>query len=134
MLGAFGALWFQASRRRVHTFFDLTVSTENRFAQHDVHLEMPILEFCGPGLTEVSFKMNFNTEWGSDPFGSLIILRAYCKTGFVSPLIVGNRPVTLGFNLFVLTHLGEEHKFFDAHGNLFGAAVDVKLKEYRLLL
>lgn len=134
LVGTFGVLIFEASAQRVHTFHDLTVSTENRFAQHDVHLEMPILEYTGPGLTEVNFSMNFNQQWGSDPIVSLLILRAYLKWGFVSPLIVGMRPVTIGFNLFVCTRVAEEHKFFNAEGELFGAAVDVTLKEYRLLL
>ena len=49
-------------------------------------------------------------------------------------LLVGMRPITLGFNLFVCTRVGEQHKFFDSAGSLFGAAVDVTLKEYRLLL
>jgi Phage P2 GpU len=134
LVGTFGVLLFEASGMRVHTFSDLAVSTENRYAQHDVHLETPILEFTGPGLTEVSFAMNFNKEWGSDPIASLLILRAYLKWGFISPLLVGMRPVTLGFNLFVCTAVSEEHKFFDARGVLFGAAVQVQLKEYRLLL
>lgn len=119
---------------RVHTFSDMTVNTENRFAQHDAHLEMPILEYVGPGLTEVNFNMNFNTQWGSEPTASLLILRAYLKWGFFSPLLVGMRPVTIGFNLFVCTKLAEEHKFFDGAGQLFGAAVQVQLREYRLLL
>jgi hypothetical protein len=134
LVGTFGVLVFEASGRRVHTFSDLKVATENRFAQHDVHLEMPILEFVGPGLAQVTFNMNFNKQWGSDPIVSLLILRAYLKWGFISPLLVGMRPVTIGFNLFVCTAVAEEHKFFDSNGALFGAAVEVTLKEYRLLL
>lgn len=134
MIGTFGLLMFECSRRRVHTFSDLKIKNTNRVAQHDVHLQMPILEFTGPGLTEVSFSMNFNKEWGADPFISLLVLRAYVKTAFVAPLLVGMRPVTLGFNLFICTEVSEEHKFFDAGGNLFGAAVEVQLKEYRVLL
>ena len=119
---------------RVHTFSDLHVSTQNRFAQHDVHLETPILEYIGPGLSGVSFNMNFNSQWGSEPTASLTVLRTYLKSGFIAPLLVGMRPVTLGFNLFVCTQMDEEHKYFDAAGALFGAAVDVHLMEYRLLI
>ena len=134
MIGTFGILLFECSRRRVHTFSDLNVLNQNRFAQHDVHLQMPILEFTGPGLTDISFKMNFNTEWGSDPTLSLLILRGYVQTGFVAPLLVGMRPITLGFNLFVCTQVSEEHKWFNSRGVLFGASVDVQLREYRVLL
>jgi hypothetical protein len=124
---------FEASGMRIHTFSDLRVSTENRFAQHDVHLELPILEYIGPGLTDVEFSMNFNRQWGSEPLESLMILRAYLKFGFISPLLVGMRPVTIGTNMFVCVRVGEEHKFFDDNGALFGASVAVGLKEYRLL-
>lgn len=134
LVGTFGVLVFETSGRRVHTFSDLHVSTENRFAEHAVHLETPVLEYVGPGLAEVSFNMNFSKQWGADPIISLLILRAYLKFGFISPLLVGMRPVTLGFNLFVCTRVSEEHKFFDARGALFAAAVDVQLREYRLLL
>ena len=133
LVGTFGVLIFEASARRVHTFDDLRISTQNRFAQHDVHLETPLLEYIGPGLSEVSFSMNFNTQWGSEPIASLLLLRAYLKWGFYSPLLVGMRPVTLGFNLFVCTDVQEEHKFFNKNGELFGASVDVTLREYRLI-
>ena len=134
LIGTFGVLVFEASGMRVHTFDNLNVSTANRFAQHDVHLEVPILEYIGPGLSDVSFSMNFNKQWGSDPIESLLILRAYLKFGFISPLLVGLRPITLGTNMFVCTQVDEEHKFFDASGNLFGASVNVQLREYRLAL
>lgn len=134
LVGTFGVLVFETSGMRVHTFDNLNVSTQNRFAQHDVHLEVPILEYIGPGLTDVNFSMNFNKQWGSDPIESLLILRSYLKFGFVSPLLVGMRPLTLGTNMFVCTQVNEEHKFFDANGILFGAAVDVQLKEYRFII
>ena len=134
VVGTFGGLIFEASGMRVHTFHSLKVSTQNRFAEHDVHLETPVLEWVGPGLTEVNFSMNFNREWGSDPTESMLILRGYIRLGLVSPLLVGMRPVTLGMNMFVCTRLGEEHKFYNAGGELFGAEVDVQLKEYRLML
>ena len=70
LVGTFGALVFETSGMRVHTFSDLAVSTENRFAEHAVHLETPVLEYVGPGLTEVHFSMNFNKQWGSDPTAS----------------------------------------------------------------
>lgn len=133
-VGTFGALIFETSGMRVHTFHGMKVSTQNRFAEHDVHLEVPVLEWVGPGLAEINFSMNLNKQWGSDPEESMLLLRSYLRLGFVSPLLVGMRPVTLGLNMFVCTRVNEEHKFFDAGGKLFCAEMDVQLKEYRLLL
>jgi|SRR5215469_1886706 len=132
--GCFGIVPFTASRAFVNTFTDFKVDNKGRWAEHHVHLQMPILEFTGPGLTEVKFKMKLSTQFNNDPILMLTILRLYMLTAFVAPLLVGNRPVTLGFNLFVLTDIGEEHKFYDARGNLFCVDVEVTLKEYRLLM
>jgi hypothetical protein len=134
ILGCFGQLVFECSRRRVHTFSDLHVDTPTRWAQHDVHLQLPILEFIGPGLTEVAFKMNLNQQWNADPFSSLIVLRMYAKNGIVSPLLVGNRPIVSGFNLWVISSVGEDHKWFTRSGTLQGVGIDVSLKQYRILL
>jgi phage protein U len=134
LLGCFGGLIFECSRRRVHTFSDLHVDNSARWAQHDVHLQLPILEFTGPGLTEVSFKMNFNQQWNADPFASIVVLRMYVKNGVVAPLLVGNRPIIAGFNLWVVDSVGEDHKWFTRGGTLQGAGVDVSLKQYRVLL
>ncbi len=125
---------FEASRRRINTFSDFKVSNASRYAEHDVHLQMPILEWTGPGLSEITFKMVFTKEWNNDPFAMLTLLRLYMATSFVAPILVGNRPVTLGWNLFVLTNISEEHKYYDARGDMFWAEADVTLKEYRLLI
>jgi hypothetical protein len=134
VLGCFGQLVFECSRRRVHTFSDLHVDDSPRWAQQDVHLQIPILEFTGPGLTAVSFKMNFNQQWNADPFASIAILRMYSKNGIVAPLLVGNRPIVAGFNLWAIDSLGEDHKWFTRGGTLQGAGIDVSLKQYRVLL
>lgn len=98
-------------------------------------MQLPVLEFVGPGLSEVSFTMNFNTEWHTDPIASLAILRTFARHGIVAPLIIGHRPLVIsGFNLWVLTKLEEEQKWFMRNGTLQGASVTVNLKEYRLML
>lgn len=98
-------------------------------------MQLPVLEFVGPGLSEVSFTMNFNTEWHTDPIAPLAILRTFARHGIVAPLIIGHRPLVIsGFNLWVLTKLEEEQKWFMRNGTLQGASVTVNLKEYRLML
>lgn len=134
LLGIFGPIIFECSRKKVLIFDDVKVNSSSRFAQQDVHMQMPILEFTGPGLMEVSFTMNLNRQWNTDPFNSLMLLRQFNKGGYVAPLLIGRRPIAIGFNLWVLRSVGEEHKWFTRHGELFGASVDVKLSEYRVLL
>jgi phage protein U len=136
LLGGFGALIFECSSRRIHSYEDLKVNNSGRYAEHGVHLELPILEFTGPGLCEVSFKMNFNSSWGGgrSPETSLLLLRQYVRYGSVAPLVTGGKPVGMDFNLWVCTGTGEAHKYYDGRGQMFGAEVDVTLKEYRLIL
>jgi phage protein U len=134
LVGMFGTLIFECSSRRVHSYEDLKVSNSARYATHDTHLELPVLEYCGPNLSEVKFRMNFNTSWGAPPEVSIRMLRQYARYGFVSPLITANKPVGFNFNLWVCIEAGEEHKWVDGRGQLFGAYVDVSLKEYRVLL
>lgn len=133
ILGTYAGMIFECSRRKVRTFHDFKVQNEARYATHDVHLEMPILEFTGPGLTEVSFSMNFNLEWNDDPFASLVLLRQLNKNGIVAPLLVGYRPIVLGFNLWALISVSEDHKWYTREGHLMGAGCDVTLKEYRVI-
>lgn len=134
LLGIFGPVVFECSRRKVLIYDNVKVQNQSRYATHDVHMQLPILEFTGPGLTEVNFTMNLNKEWNSDPFATVVLLRQFNKSGLIAPLIIGNRPLVIGFNLWVLMSVGEEHKWFTRHGELFGASVDVKLQEYRVLL
>ena len=95
---------------------------------------MPILEFTGPGLIHVSFAMKLNADFNAPPWESINLLRAYAQTGAVAPLIVGGRPVTLGFNLWMMQKLGEAHEIFERDGTLRVAIIDVSLAEYRVLL
>jgi len=134
IVGCFGPLIFECSRSKVHTYYDLKVEHEPRYAQHDVHMQLPILEFTGPGLTQVAFSMNFNQQWNADPFISIATLRVMARQGFIAPLLMGNRPIVFGFNLWVIVKLGEDHKWFTRRGTLQGASIDVELKEYRVLL
>lgn len=134
LIGAYGQLVFEVSRRRVHTFTDLEISDSPRFAEHDVHLEIPILEFTGPGLTEVNFAMNFNWAWNTNPMQSIEVVRGYSKGGIVAALLVGSKPVIRGANLWCLTGLGEHHTWHSRTGALQGATINVSLKQYRALI
>ena len=135
LLGCYGPIIFECSRRKVCTFSDLKASQESRYAEHGVHNQLPILEWIGPSLSELSFQMNFNREWHVDPIAPLSLLRTFARHGMVAPLLVGHRPVVIGgMNMWVLTKLEEEQKWFMRNGTLFGASVTVNLKEYRILL
>ncbi len=44
LLGCYGVIVFEASRRRINTFTDFRVENKGRWTEHKVHLQMPILE------------------------------------------------------------------------------------------
>lgn len=60
-VGLFGKLPFLCSSAVTFTFKDLSVSRSVRWATHEIIGKKPVLEYIGPGLTEVSFNIQLNS-------------------------------------------------------------------------
>ena len=74
-VGIFGKLPFLCSSAVTFTFKDLSVSRSVRWATHEVIGKKPLLEYIGPGLTEVSFNIQLNSMLGTPPLAALIQLK-----------------------------------------------------------
>ena len=74
-VGIFGKLPFLCSSAVTFTFKDLSVSRSVRWATHEVIGQKPVLEYIGPGLTEVSFNIQLSSTLGSASLSALIHLR-----------------------------------------------------------
>ena len=86
-VGIFGKLPFLCSSAVTFTFKDLSVSRSARWATHEIIGKKPVLEYIGPGLTEVSFNIQLNSMLGTPPLTALIQL----KKRFISE-VRGTRP------------------------------------------
>lgn len=74
-VGIFGKLPFLCSSAVTFTFKDLSVSRSARWATHEIIGKKPVLEYIGPGLTEVSFNIQLNSMLGTPPLTALIQLK-----------------------------------------------------------
>ena len=57
VIGALGDIVFSVSRNRINTIDDVKWETGVRYAQHDRHLKIPLLEFTGNSVDTISFSL-----------------------------------------------------------------------------
>ncbi|GGG32994.1 hypothetical protein GCM10007425_29600 [Lysinibacillus alkalisoli] len=128
MIGAFGDIVFSVSRETARTLKDLTRTESGRYATHDIHLKKPKLEFLGPGLSTLSFKMEFDANLGVNPRKETDSLIRMQREGRYGLFILGGRRIGMGY--FVLKSVNVDYKRIDNKGNMLAASADVTLEEY----
>jgi phage protein U len=127
-IGGYGEVIFEVTPSSVHTFENFARSGSARWAEHDILLHKSRPEFLGPGLEEISFNMKLSAYLGINPATSLAILRRMRDEGEVSPLIIGNAPISDGY--WLIDSISEDHTHYDNFGNLLQATIEVHMKEY----
>lgn len=127
-VGSFGDIPFIVARGYVRTFKDYGRESSGRWAKHDLIGEKPVLEFLGPDVEKISFKMQFRADHGMNPENEAARLRAMRDKGETAVLMLAGRPV--GDNPWVVESIGETVAFWDAFGNAISLTVDVSLTEY----
>lgn len=125
LTGLFGKVPFVSSSAIVYTFKDLSVSRSARWATHEIIGKKPVLEYIGPGLTEVSFNIQLNSSLGTPPLVALIQLKKMLEKKQAERLLIG--PDYLG--KFVIESIGEERKYHNNFGICVSAEVGITLKE-----
>lgn len=128
MIGSFGDVVFYVSRESARTIKDLTRSEGGRYATHDIHLKKPKLEFLGPGLSDMSFKMEFYASRGMHPVQETDKLIRMQRDGEHHFFILGNK--RYGMKYFVLKHVSINFKDIDNKGVVLSAEADLTLEEY----
>ncbi len=119
---------FISSRARVRTFDEYSRQAESRWQEHDVMGGKPLLEFVGPGLNEISFKMLLRRNLGVNPEKEADKLRKLRDNGVVVPFIVGNSPVGKGF--WIVKSVSEQTTLWSRFGHALSTTLNVTLKEY----
>lgn len=128
MIGSFGDVIFYVSRDSARTLKDLVRSEGGRYATHDIHLKKPKLEFLGPGLSDMSFKMEFHASRGMNPIKETDKLIRMQRDGEYHFFILGNK--RFGMKYFVLKSVSIDFKVIDNKGVVLLAEADIKLEEY----
>ena len=127
MIGSFGDVIFQVSRKTAKTLKDLQRSEGARYSEHDIHLKKPKLEYIGPGLSKVSFKMEFFASRGMNPIVETDKLIRMQRDGTYHLFILGNK--RFGMKYFVLETVSLDFEQIDK-GVVLKATANVTLKEY----
>ncbi len=124
-VGLFGNLPFLCSSAVTFTFKDLSVSRSSRWATHEIIGKKPVLEYIGPGLTEVTFNIQLNSMLGTPPLVALVGLKKMLEDRKAERLLIG--PDYLG--KFVIESIGETRKNHNSFGVCVSAEVSITLKE-----
>lgn len=91
--------------------------------------QKPVVEFLGPDLDSVKFKMIFSIAAGiADPEDEINKLREMMQTGEAAYLILNGKPMS--DYKFIIESISETVKAFNGNGKIISASVDVSAKEY----
>lgn len=130
IVGFLGGTPFITSHPYVYTFDDYTRSSTGRWAKHDIIGEKPVIEYLGPDVEEIGFKMKLRSDQGISPRVELEKLRKYRDEGRVMSLVLGGRVV--GKTKWVIESISEAVNIWSKTGQIYSVDVDIKLKEYRI--
>lgn len=125
-IGSFGEVTFTVSSREVKTFRDLIRTTKSRFAQHNLLLQKPALEFLGSDLTEITFKIQLLKELCDDVAYNADKIRYMCEKGDDYALVIGSDVI----GRFVVEQVKETLQIVSGNGEIIVEELELTLKEY----
>ena len=128
VLGALGDIVFSVSRNRINTIDGVKWETGVRFAQHDRHLKIPLLEFTGNSVDTISFNLYYSVFLGVDPMKEIVKILNAQRAGKAMRFVIGTK--AYGHYKWVITKTSKELERYDAKGNLLVAKVNITLTEY----
>jgi phage protein U len=131
LIGSLGDVVFEVSSERVKTFQDLKFQYAMKYAQHDVHGGVALLELTGRAPVTCSLKIILDSALGVDPMNELVELIIIMGKGKVVDFILDGEPQGLQKGgQWVIESIGESWKVTDNKGKMISVEVDLQLKEY----
>lgn len=119
---------FQTSDSRVMTFTDFKRKVSVRTSKHSLIGQKPKLEFLGPELQTVTFRMELNAMLGVKPRSTEEKLIKKMNLGTVAPLVIGGRKV---MGKAMLTSMSSAYNVVMKKGEILSMTIDVTMTEYR---
>lgn len=124
-IGTFGDVVFEASSDKIRTFSGLSFSRSVRYAQHDVYMSKPVLDYLGEDNTSASLSIRLDASQGLNPVKELATLRDMMTSATAADLIIGSEPL----GIFVIENISEEFTTIDGRGRLLVASCTLTLRE-----
>ena len=128
LVGFLGDIAFRVSSNYLRTFDEYNRNASGRWAKHDIIGRKPTLEFLGPDVEKISFKMQFRADYGINPREELKRLRNLCDTGQALTLVIGNK--VIGDNYWIIESVDENVTYWSREGQILSVTANVTLQEY----
>ena len=113
-IGNWGSyLKFQTDDSRVLTFDGFSRKASARVSKHNLISRKPVLEYLGPDLQSITFKIELNA-----------MLK---RIGYVAPLVIGGKKIC---GRAMLTGVGSAYNIVLEKGEVLSISIDVTMTEY----
>ena len=127
-IGNWGSyLKFMTSDETVLTFTDMTRKGTVRVAKHNLINRKPELEFIGPDLQTVTFKMELNALLGTRPRKQEEKLYKKMNAGAVAPLVIGGRKV---LSRAIITGISSAYNIVIKRGEVLSMTLNITMTVY----
>lgn len=127
-IGCLGDIVFEVSRKTVRTVEKFKWSGSARHGVHQRHAENALTEFGGLDPDQIAFTIHFTPQLGTEPMQEIWALWRLMRNGKTLPLTIGEH--AYGRYRWTITSMDIDAQYFDKNGDIYYAAVALKLQEY----
>ena len=118
---------FRVSDDTVLTFADMNRKGTVRTSKHSLINGKPQMEFIGPDLQTVTFKMELNALLGVRPRKQEEKLYRQMNAGVIAPLVIGGRRI---LSKAMITSISSAYDIVLKRGEVFSMTINVTMTEY----
>lgn len=116
---------FETSDDKILTFDGFKRKISVRTAKHNIINARPKLEYLGPDLQSITFRIELNAMLGVKP--KKIENKLIGKIGCVAPLVIGGKNVC---GKAMLTGLSDAYNIVLRKGEILSMSIDVTMTQY----
>lgn len=117
-------LKFQTDDSRILNFDGFRRKVSARVGKHNLISRRPVLEYLGPDLQSITFKIELNAMVGVRPRKEEEKLLK--KIGYVAPLVIGGKKIC---SRAMLTGVGSAYNIVLGKGEVLSISLDVTMTE-----
>lgn len=118
---------FQTSDSRILNFDGFKRKGSVRVAKHNIIGKKPRLEFLGPDLQTVTFRIELNAMNGVRPRKEEEKMIRRMNAGYVAPLVIGGKKVC---GQAMITAMSDAYNIVLKKGEVLSMTIDVTMTEY----